>query len=156
MSEAPAGRRRPTRESLGIASLSISNLLLFSSGAKPEFPVTLPPGRARVAIKPVPTGSPEVVITMGMKVVAPFAADGGGPPEVTIRSTLSRTRSAASSGRRSRSLRESVLDGNILSLDPSKLFQLLPERVHEDRAAGSSAIIQKTYAGNFRRLLRRS
>ena len=86
---------------LGIASLSISNLFVFSSGAKPESPVTLPPGRARLETKPAPTGSTETVITMGMVLVAPFAANGVGPPEVTIRSTFRRTSSAASSGRRS-------------------------------------------------------
>ena len=47
-----------------------------------------------------------------------------------------------------------VLDGDILSLNPSKLAQLLPERVHEDRAAGSSAWIQETDAEDFPCLLR--
>ena len=47
-----------------------------------------------------------------------------------------------------------VLDGDILSLNPSKLAQLLPERVHEDRATRSSAIIQETYAEDFSCLLR--
>ena len=69
------GRRSPTRASLGTASLSISSLLVFSSGAKLEFPVTLPPGRARLATRPAPTGSAELVITMGMVLVAPFAAN---------------------------------------------------------------------------------
>ena len=74
----------------------------------------------------------------------------------TIRSTLRRTRSAASSGRHFElSVPESVLDGDILSLNPSKLAQLLPERVHKDRAAGSSACIQVTYPENFCCLLRR-
>ena len=47
-----------------------------------------------------------------------------------------------------------VLDGDILSLNPPKLAQLLPERVHEDRATRSSAWIQETYAKDFSRLLR--
>src|SRR5262245_34062066 len=93
-------RRSPTRVRLGIASLSISNLLVVSSVPKPETPVTLPPGRARLATKPSPTGSATLVITMGMVLVA-FAADGVGPPEATIKSTFRRTRSAASSGSRS-------------------------------------------------------
>ena len=42
-----------------------------------------------------------------------------------------------------------VLDGDILSFNPSKLAQLLPERLHEDRATGSSACIQETYAEDF-------
>ena len=72
----PGGRRSPTRASLGTASLSISSLLVFSSGAKLECPVTLPPGRARLATRPSPTGSAAFVITMGMVVVAFFAANG--------------------------------------------------------------------------------
>jgi hypothetical protein len=47
-----------------------------------------------------------------------------------------------------------VLDGDIFSLDPAKLSHLLPERVHEDRATGSSAIIQETYAEDLSCLLR--
>src|SRR5215467_1964021 len=97
----PAEYRYPTRASLGTASLSTSSLFVFSSGAKLDSPVTLPPGRARLATKPAPTGSGKLVITMGMVLDAPFAANGVGPPEATIRSTLRRTRSAASSGRRS-------------------------------------------------------
>src|SRR4030095_6086189 len=51
-------------------------------------------------------------------------------------------------------LSKPVLDRNILSFNPPKLAQLLPERLHEDRAAGSSAIIEETYAEGFSRLLR--
>ena len=153
----PADRRSPTRASLGTASLSISSLLVFSSVPKLEKPVTLPPGRARLATKPAPTGSAEFVITMGMVVVALFAANAGGVAETTIRSTLRRTRSAASSGSALRLLLgKPVLDGDILSLDPSKLAQLLPKRLQEDRATRSSAYIQETYAGDFSCLLRLS
>jgi hypothetical protein len=51
-------------------------------------------------------------------------------------------------------LSKSIFDCEILSLNPSKLAQLLPERVHEDRATGSSACIEETYAKNFPWLLR--
>jgi hypothetical protein len=47
-----------------------------------------------------------------------------------------------------------VLDGEILSLNPSKLAQLLPERLQEDRATRSSAIIEVPYAEDFSCLLR--
>ncbi len=87
--------------------------------------------------------------------VAFLAANADGAPVTTIRSTLRRTKSAASSGRRScLLLGKSVLDGDILSLDPAKLAQLLPKRLHEDRATGSSAWIQETYAEDFSCLLR--
>ncbi len=65
---------------LGDRVLSTSSLFVFSSGDKLEFPVTLPPGRARLATRPAPTGSPVFVITMGMVVVAFFAANAGGRP----------------------------------------------------------------------------
>ena len=47
-----------------------------------------------------------------------------------------------------------VLDGDIFSLNPSKLAQLLPERLQEDRATRSSTWIQETYAEDFPCLLR--
>ena len=97
----PESHRSPTRASLGTASLSISSRLVFSSGDKLASPVTLPPGRARLATKPSPTGSPAFVITMGIEVVAFFAANANGTPVTTIKSTLRRTNSAARLGRRS-------------------------------------------------------
>ena len=97
----PGSRISPTRASLVTASLSISSLLVFNSTPKPESPVTLSSGCARLASRPSPTGSAEFAITMGMVLVAPFAANAGGPELATIRSTLRRTNSAASSGRRS-------------------------------------------------------
>ena len=57
-------------------------------------PVTLPPGRAKLAIMPVPTGSLATANTMGMTDVTCFAA-GTASPDVTMTSTLSRTNSAA-------------------------------------------------------------
>ena len=42
--------------------------------------MTLPPGRARLATKPSPTGSGNVVITMGMVAVALLAASAGAIP----------------------------------------------------------------------------
>ena len=147
---APGGRRSPTRASLGTASLSISSLFVFSSGDKPEIPVTLPPGRARLATRPAPTGSAAFVITMGMVVVAFFAANAArvrcGHDQINLKTNQVR-----------RKLRQAltlllgkpVLDGEILSLNPAKLAQLLPERLQEDRATRSSACIQETYAEDF-------
>ena len=146
----PGNRRSPTRASLGIASLSISSLLVFSSDAKLESPVTLPPGRARLATKPAPTGSPALVITIGMVVVALLAANAAGVPEATIRSTLRRTKSAASSGRRS-----GFCSANRYSMviffpfNPAKLAQLLPERVQEDRAYRKQCYHRGNRCGRF-------
>ena len=80
----PPNHRSPTRARLGTVSLSTSSLFVFSSGDKLESPVTLPPGRARLATKPAPTGSPMFVITMGIVVVALLAANAGAVPETTI------------------------------------------------------------------------
>jgi len=51
-------------------------------------------------------------------------------------------------------LGKSILDGNILSLDPSELAQLLSERLQEPCDTRSSAWIQKTDAEDFPGLLR--
>jgi len=94
-------RRSPTRESLGIASVSISSLFVFNWGDNPELPVTLPPGRARLATKPAATGSPAFVITIGMVAVTRLAANADPVDAPTMTSTLSRTSSVANSDRRS-------------------------------------------------------
>ena len=145
----PSSRRSPTRESLRSASLSSSSLLVFTSGDKLEKPVTLPPGRARLATKPKPTGSLVFVITMGMVVVAFFAANAGGVPETTIRSTLRRTKSAANSGRRS----------GFPSANRYSMVIFFPS-IHPSlssswrNASKRTAIIQKTDAEDFPCLLR--
>ena len=65
-------------------------------------PVRLPPGRARLATRPIATGSPSVWKTTGIVEVACFAASAeASPPSVTITSTLRPTRSAAKAGSRS-------------------------------------------------------
>jgi hypothetical protein len=50
-------------------------------------------------------------------------------------------------------LGKSVLDGEILPLDPAKLAEFLSQRFPKDRAAGSRAWIEDPYAKNFPRLL---
>jgi hypothetical protein len=62
--------------------------------------VALPPGRDRLFTNPPPTGSLAIVKTIGMVEVA--CLNGGTPvPVVTMTLALRRTRSAASSDRRS-------------------------------------------------------
>ena len=63
--------------------------------------MTFPPGRARFVTIPLPKGSPMVPMTMGIVVVACFAASTASVPQVTMTSTLRPTRSFASSGSRS-------------------------------------------------------
>ena len=86
---------------LGSFWVGLRHLLVFSSVPKLESPVTLPPGRARLATRPAATGSPALTITIGMVVVARLASNAPGVDVATNRSILSRTKSAASWGRRS-------------------------------------------------------
>src|SRR5262249_8866281 len=85
----------------GINSRESSSRLPAISAAWFDDPVTFPPGRARLATKPVPTGSPADANTIGMTDVACFAARTDAVPQVTMTSTFSRTNSAAISARRS-------------------------------------------------------
>src|SRR5262245_3992091 len=91
-----ANRRR-----LGTTSRKSSRRLEPVSDSWFDRPVTLPPGRASDATTPVPTGWPAVGNTIGMTDVACFAAITAGVVDATMRSTLSRTNSAAISAKRS-------------------------------------------------------
>src|SRR4029434_6673119 len=98
------------------------------------------PGRARLATRPAPTGSEDVVTTMGNVVVALLAANPSTVPPTTTRSTF---RPNQDPGQLRQALTfllcEPVLDGNILSLDPTELAQLLPECVQKPCHPRSSA-----------------
>ena len=107
-----ANRRRP-----GTTSRNSSSRLPARSVARVDRPVTLPPGRARLATRPVPTGSPATANTIGMADVACFAATTFAVPAVTMTSTLSRTNSAANSAKRS--LRPSAQRYSIATVRPS-------------------------------------
>src|SRR4051794_18246508 len=75
-------------------------LAVSSSAAKPT-PVRLPPGWARLATSPSPTGSAPLLKTIGIVEVALFAASAEGGLFAMIKSTLRPTRSAANAGSRS-------------------------------------------------------
>jgi hypothetical protein len=60
-----------------------------------------PPGRAKLATSPVPTGSAADGMTMGIVLVAFFAAWITGVAPATMRATFRRTNSSANAGRRS-------------------------------------------------------
>ena len=137
-----------------MASLSISSLLVFSSVAKVESPVTLPPGRARLATRPSPTGSPTLVITMGIVVVAPLGRKSDPVAETTIKSTLRRTSSAASSSRRSEPSSPHTGTQCRYSFPQIPASSALVRTLPPNSATGGSAIIQETDANDFPRLLR--
>ena len=58
--------RTATRESLGTISFRSSSRLPLNSGANVVNPVIFPPGRARLATNPSPTGSLSCAITIGI------------------------------------------------------------------------------------------
>ena len=93
--------RTATRESLGRVSLRSSSCLPPISGARVDSPVMFPRGWARLATIPSATGSGSFAMTIGIVEVACLATRVAGPPPVTMTSTLRRTSSAASTGRRS-------------------------------------------------------
>ena len=119
-----------TREILGAASFRSSSLLPCTSGVGSLVnPVMFPPGRARLAMKPEPTGSLDVVITTGVFAVACWTAATTGFPPVTMTSRSRRASSAASSGSRScLSPGKAPLEDDIAPLHIAELAQPLFER----------------------------
>src|SRR5215471_5554037 len=119
--------RTATREALGTASLSSSRYFPTISGPAPNAtPVTLPPGRARLATIPTPTGSKTYTITMGIVLVACLAAWAATGLPATMRSTLRLTSSVAREGKRSRALRPPILRDETLALHPAALAECSP------------------------------
>src|SRR5262245_14526168 len=89
------------RPALGNRSRSNSNRFDASSELKMLIPVKLPLDRERLVTKPSCTGSLPTRKTIGIVVVAAFAANDDGGPEVTIAATERRTRSTANDDNRS-------------------------------------------------------
>ena len=90
-----------TRESLGTISFKSSSCFPLISGERVAKPVMFPPGRARLATNPLPTGSGSCAMTIGIVEVASLTARVTVGPAETMTSTLRRTSSAAISLRRS-------------------------------------------------------
>src|SRR6478752_10484567 len=88
-----------TPETFATASLSSSNCFNMIAGAKLDMPVTLLPDRASVATNFDPTGSPDVIMTIGMVVVAFIAAAVAVEFVVTMTSTGSSVSCFANWGR---------------------------------------------------------
>ena len=82
-------------------AFSSSTCLGLMSTATSDSPVMFPPGRAKLATNPLPTGSVAEPMTIGMVNVACCAAWLACVPAVTIRSTFSLTSSSARAGNRS-------------------------------------------------------
>ena len=94
-----------TLERVGMASFSSSSHFVPKSGKSENTPVMLPPGCARLATNPAPTGSLSRSLAMiGIVVVADFADRSADGLMATIASTFCSTRSAASAARHRRLL----------------------------------------------------
>ncbi len=65
-----ASQMTATRATRGTTCFRISSCFVLTSGVIWLQPVTLPPGRARLATSPLPTGSPCTMKMMGMVFVA--------------------------------------------------------------------------------------
>jgi len=89
----PMSMNAATRFVPGASALRSSSRFASSSLVTTASPVTLAPGRSRLATRPVSTGSSTVAVTTGS--AALLAASVAGVPAVTMRSTLARTSSAA-------------------------------------------------------------
>ena len=93
--------RIATRVSFGTTSFSSSKVFPPVSALMFVSPVTFPPGRAKLATSPVPTGSVLVVMTIGIVLVAFLRARVRAEPSAITMSTFNRTSSAARSAKRS-------------------------------------------------------
>ena len=98
----------------------------FQAGAAGH-PVTYPPGRARLAMSPTPTGSRTPIMTMGIVSVAFLAAVIFGDRTATMMSTLSLiSNSAARSGQTCSSYLPQFIDNSLTrvpALNPPELAQ---------------------------------
>jgi Uncharacterized protein conserved in bacteria (DUF2213) len=89
------------RDARGTISLRSSTRLLAISEASVLNPVMLPPGRLRLATKPLPTGSAATSMTIGILSVARRAAKIGASPAAIMMSTGMLASSVANAGNRS-------------------------------------------------------
>ena len=120
---------------------------------KKLIPVTLPPGRARLATRPSLTGFSLTMKTMGIVVVAALAAIAAGVPVAAITVTRRRTRSAASSGSRSYwPSAQRYIDCYILAFDIADVFEAMRNaRKRSDTASGDLGVKKADH--RHRRLL---
>ena len=90
-----------TRVAAGTSSRRSSNRFAANSPLRRLIPDRLPPGLARLATRPSRTGSSGAMKTMGIVVVAAFAAKAGGLFAAAITATRLLTNSSAIAGNRS-------------------------------------------------------
>ncbi len=115
----------------GTSSESSSSRLGISSTARMLTPVRLPPGRARLATRPAPTGSAPMTKTIGIVEVALFAASAEGDAARRDHVDLAADEIGGQCGQPIIvALRPAVFDRHVLSLDIAGFAQSLVERGH--------------------------
>src|SRR6266545_2267720 len=109
--------RTATRATWGIAVLRSSRCFPLRPEVRLDSPVAFPPGRARLATSPVPTGSPGTVNTIGTVVVSASAAceEFGGEWGKLLDHPVG----------------IAILDDDILALGVAKVVQPLPKHGEE-------------------------
>src|SRR5262245_33250489 len=118
-------------------SFKSSSRFPLSSGARVASPVIFPPGRARLATNPLPTGSLSCAMTMGIVTVASLAARVDGGPFATMMSTFESHEFGRERGETVEfSLRVSILNDDISPLHVAKLAEALPECLDAVRDTG--------------------
>src|SRR5262245_14463405 len=102
-------------------------------------PVTLPPGRARLATRPVPIGSAAIANTIGMTVVACLDAITAGVDDVTMNINLESHEFGCNFGEAlATSFCPPIFDRHGAAFDPSQLAQPL------NKSGGSFALVQRS------------
>jgi len=133
--------RAATRERPSMISLSNWSRFPLNSGDRRLLPVMFPPGRAKLATNPLPTGSLLAVITMGMLWVACRTARTACEPPATITSTFRLTSSAAS--RASVSVRSATRYSMRVFLPSTYPNSRNPCRIGPSRFAGASTPMRR-------------
>src|SRR6516165_7967635 len=123
--------KKATRLTCGAISLRSSSHLLVIVGSVRVKPVTLPPGRARLATKPLPTGSATTAKTMGIVAVCCSTAAVVGVLFARLRSGCSTTSSFATPHQLD-FRRPTDVDSYIAALGPSKLLKRLSDNGDEN------------------------
>src|SRR6516165_666807 len=133
----------------GITSCSSCSCFGPISTPSTVTPVRLPPGRLRLAISFISTGSTLVKKTIGIVVVAAFAGSAAGV-FATITATCRRTKHRESVVL---ILRETVFNDDVLALDIARFFQALAKRRQDVCILAGPPAVEKSDHGH-RRLLR--
>src|SRR5258707_14258112 len=121
------GFTRQATLACGRSSRSSSSRFAVSAPERMVTPVTLPPGRLRLATRPSLIGSPPTMKTIGMVEVEAFAACVGGTPPTARRYLLAHQLGCQRRQPVDVILGPTVLDRHISMLEKACLVQALPK-----------------------------